>query len=130
MRNYPRALELLQLAERKLTKEVAKDLSPRQKYNVALAASAITIAERELSGAETPWPEELAVLRILYKTLTSETTQKTLETLNNKFAKDIRAGLYDKKDSKQALALELLCNDVLARLDEDNPNYMKAISYE
>tara|TARA_B100000686_G_scaffold351878_1_gene452004 strand:+ start:1116 stop:1508 length:393 start_codon:yes stop_codon:yes gene_type:complete len=128
MRNYPSALELLKLAEQKLTTEVMKNLSNGQRYNLALVASAIAIAKRELSGTETAWLEELEVLRTLYKTVPPETNQKMLKTLNILFARDIRAGLYDEQDSKQKLVLKLLCKDVLARLEEDNPNYARAIS--
>ena len=127
MRNYPDALELLKLAEKKLTKEVMKNLKQDQKYNIALVASAIAIAERELSGTETAWSKELKVLRTLYKNVPRATNLKTLKTLNIKFAKDIRAGSYDEKDS---MVIKLLCEDVLARLEEDNPNYVRAISYE
>ena len=65
MRNRPDARELLDAAERTLSGEVAPDLSNRQRYNVALIASALGIAGRELDGGPMAWPEELAALKEL-----------------------------------------------------------------
>ena len=46
MRNRPNAGELLDIAEKTLTSEVAPDMSNRQRYNVALIASAIAQRDR------------------------------------------------------------------------------------
>ena len=63
MRNRPNAVELLDIAEQTLSGEVAPDMSNRQRYNVALIASAMGIARRELAGGVSAWDEELEPLK-------------------------------------------------------------------
>lgn len=125
MRNRPDARELLEVAERTLSGEVAPDLSNRQRYNVALITAAIGIARRELAGGATAWPGELAALRELCGTDTLESDEKALPRLNRKFAADLRAGIYDEAGAARKAAMTLLREDVLARLAEDSPRYEK-----
>ena len=63
MRSRPNAVELLEIAEQTLSGEIARDLSKRQRYNVALIASAMGIAQRELAGGLSAWDGELDTLR-------------------------------------------------------------------
>jgi hypothetical protein len=125
MRNRPDARELLDAAERTLSGEVAPDLSNRQRYNVALIASALGIAGRELDGGPMAWPEELAALKELYGADGLESDDKALHRLNRKFAADLRAGVYDAPGKERKAATKLLRGDVLARLAEDSPRYSK-----
>jgi len=125
VRNRPNAAELLDIAEKTLTSEVAPDMSKRQRYNVALIASAMGIARRELGGGISAWDGELDTLSALYGADPLETPETTLSRLNRKLAADFRAGVYDKEDTEQKAVLNLLCQDVLARMDEDNPRYEK-----
>jgi hypothetical protein len=125
MRNRPNAVELLDIAEQTLSGEVAPDMSNRQRYNVALIASAMGIARRELAGGVSAWDEELDTLRALYGADALEPPEAALSHLNRKLAADLRAGVYDAKSREQKAALNLLCQDVLARMDEDNPRYEK-----
>ena len=67
MRNRPNAVELLDIAEQTLASEVAPDMSKRQRYNVALIASAMGIARRELGGGISAWDGELDTLSALLK---------------------------------------------------------------
>lgn len=125
MRSRPDARELLDVSERTLAGEVAPDLSNRQRYNVALIAAALGIARRELAGAATAWPNELAALKDLYGADGLETDEAALHRLNRKFAADLRAGVYDAAGRNRKAAAKLLREDVLARLAEDNPRYEK-----
>lgn len=125
MRSRPDARELLEVSERTLSSEVAPDMSTRQRYNVALVTSAIGIARRELAGGPTAWPDELAALKDLYGADGLESDAKALHRLNRKFAADLRAGIYDEPGQNRKAASRLLREDVLARLDEDNPRYEK-----
>ena len=125
MRSRPDALELLDVAVRALAGEVAPDLSSRQRYNIALITAAIGIARRELAGAATAWPDELAALRALYGGDEPESDEPALHRLNRKFAADLRAGNYDEPGANRKTAAKLLREDVLARLAEDNPRYEK-----
>ena len=125
MRNRPDARELLEAAERMLSGEVATDLSNRQRYNVALITSALGIARRELGNGQMAWPEELAALKALYGADGTETDERALHRLNRKFAADLRAGVYDETGKTRLAAQKLLREDVLARLAEDNPGYVK-----
>ena len=125
MRNRPDARELLECAERTLSSEVAPDLSNRQRYNVALIASALGIARRELANGATAWADELAALKELYGADGLETDEKALHRMNRKFAADLRAGVYDETCNARLTAQRLLREDVLARLAEDNPGYVK-----
>lgn len=121
MRDRPRAAELLEIAGKTLAEEVAADLSARQRYNVALVASAVGIARREMEGGLTPWPGERRALEDLYGARNGGTDEEALDRLNRRFAGDLRSGALD--DDPRAAAL--LRNDVLARLAEDNPRYRK-----
>jgi hypothetical protein len=125
MRNRPDARELLEASERTLSSEVATDLSNRQRYNVALITSALGIARRELGNGATAWPEELAALQALYGADGTETDDQALHRLNRKFAADLRAGVYDEAGKTRLAAQRMLREDVLARLAEDNPGYVK-----
>lgn len=125
MRSRPNAVELLEIAERTLADEVATDMSKRQRYNVALITSAMGIARRELAGGLSAWDGELDTLHALYGADPLESPETALSRLNRKLAADFRAGVYDRKGREQKAALNLLCQDVLARLDEDNPRYEK-----
>ena len=128
MRNRPNALELLDIARKTLSEEVAKDMSKRQRYNVALIASAIAIASRELTAGILAWDDELDTLRGLYGGDLAETSDSALARLNRQLAVDLRSGSYDEKSEEQTTVLNLLYRDVLARLDEDNPGYEKLLT--
>ena len=127
MRNRPNAVELISIAEKMLAEEVAPDLTARQRYHVALIASAMGIARRELEGGVSAFRGEIEELRKLYTAMPSEAPQEALDRLNRLFAADLRGGRFDhganERDRKTAMAL--LKNDVLARLAEDNPRYVK-----
>ena len=125
MRNRPNAVELLDIAEQTLTSEVAPDMSKHQRYNVALIASAIGIARRELGGGISSWDGELDTLSALYGADPLETPETTLSRLNRKLAADFRVGVYDEKGKEQKAVFNLLCQDVLARMEEENPRYEK-----
>lgn len=125
MRSRPSAVELIEIAEQTLTGEVAPDLSGRQRYHVALIASAMGIARRELRGGVTAFPGELAALQAFYGEDRRETPSQALDRLNRSFAADFRSGRFDARDRDQRAALALLRDDVLARLAEDNPRYEK-----
>ena len=141
MRSRPNALELIDIAEKTLSGEVAPDLSVRQRYNVALIASALGIAQRELAGASSAWPGERAALEALcgpppngagFRARNragieagNEAADVALDRLNRKFAAELRAGRFDAQGRDRKAAMELLRNDVVARLAEDNPRYVK-----
>jgi hypothetical protein len=125
MRSRPNAAELLEIAEQVLASEVAPDMSKRQRYNVALITSAMGIARRELAGGLCAWPDELNALKALYGAEHREADEEVVRRLNRRFAADLRAGVYDEKGKSRKSALELMREDVLARLAEDNPRYEK-----
>jgi len=125
MRNRPNAVELIEAAEKLLSDEVAPELSKRQRYNVALIASAMGIARRELRGGLSPFRGELAALQALYGRNPDEAPEAALDRLNRRFASDLRAGRFDGNDRDRRAAMTLLREDVFARLAEDNPRYEK-----
>jgi len=125
MRNLPNARELLGIASDTLRDTLATSPSERQRYSFALILSALGIAERELQGAPTPWPNEFSALRNLYTNQNGHRDRVTINGLNRQFANDLRIGMYDQPGSSQNFAHELLREDVLARLAEDNPRYQK-----
>ena len=125
MRNRPNAVELIEAAERLLADEVAPELSNRQRYNVALIASAMGIARRELRGGLSAFPGELGALEQLYGKAPGEAPDASLDRLNRRFAADLRAGRFDGNDRNRRAAMTLLREDVAARLAEDNPRYQK-----
>ncbi|MBI05287.1 MAG: hypothetical protein CMI96_05655 [Pelagibacteraceae bacterium] len=123
MRSRPNARELLDIAEKTLSAEVMPDISERQRYNLALVASAIGIAKRELAGGVFAWEHELDILRALYGDDVMEQPETMLVRLNRQLADELRAGVYDEKNTEQETVLNLLFQDVVARLNEDNPTY-------
>ena len=125
MRSRPNAVELLDIAEQTLTGEVVPDMSKRQRYNVALITSALGIARRELMGGLCAWRHELTALKSLYGAEKCEADEDVLRLLNRRFAADLRAGVYDEKGRRRKAALQLMSEDVRARLAEDNPRYEK-----
>jgi hypothetical protein len=125
MRSRPNAVELLDIAEQTLTGEVVPDMSKRQRYNVALITSALGIARRELMGGLCAWRHELTALKSLYGAEKREADEDVLRLLNRRFAADLRAGVYDEKGRRRKAALQLMSEDVRARLAEDNPRYEK-----
>ena len=125
MRDRPNALELLEMAEETLVDSVTPDLSPRQRYNVALITSAFGIARRELNGETSPWPHELLALEELYRDDQSGSIVANIDNLNRQFAADLRSGIYDRHTASHTKAIKILREDTLARLAEDNPRYQK-----
>ena len=125
MRCRPNALELLEIAGETLAGDVAPDLSNRQRYNVALIASAMGIAQRELRGGVSAWPGELAALEKLYERDGKAEPSQALDLLNRRFAADLRTGRFDTKGRDRKAAIKVLKEDVLARMAEDNPHYQK-----
>ncbi len=125
MRNRPNAVELIEASEKLLADEVAPELSNRQRYNVALIASAMGIARRELRGGLSAFPGELGALETLYGKTPGEAPDISLDRLNRRFAADLRAGRFDGNDRDRRAAMTLLREDVTARLAEDNPRYQK-----
>ena len=125
MRDRPNALELLEMAEETLVDSVTPDLSPRQRYNVALITSALGIARRELKGETSPWPQELAALEEFYQHDQSGSIVANIDNLNRQFAADLRTGIYDRHTANHTKAIKILREDTLARLAEDNPRYRK-----
>ncbi len=129
MRNRPNAVELISVAEKLLSDKVAPDLTERQRYHVALIISAMGIARRELEGGVSAFRGEIEELQRLYTGLlsVSEPSEAALDQLNRLFAADLRAGRFDRgaDERDRKIALALLKNDVLCRLAEDNPRYVK-----
>ncbi len=127
MRNRPNAVELISVAEKLLSNKVAPDLTERQRYHVALISSAMGIARRELEGGVSAFRGEIEELQRLYTVVPSEPPEAALDRLNRLFAADLRAGRFDRgaAERDRKIALALLKNDVLGRLAEDNPRYIK-----
>lgn len=125
MRNRPDAAELLAAAERTLASETALDPAARQRYNVAMAAAAVGIARREIAGGPTAWPDELPALEALYGEAPGDDAAAALGRLNRRFAADLRRGAFEDDGDAREKAKALLRNDVLARLAEDNPRYVR-----
>ena len=128
MRNRPSALELLQIAEETLSNKVTTNIAKEHRYNVAMIVSAIGIARRELAGGRFAWDGELDALQRLYATDIQKPAESTLVNLSSKLASDFRAGVYDESSENHKVALNILIKDVLARLNEDSPRYLKMTS--
>ncbi len=114
MRDRPSGAELAGLAREAPGNEAdqsrrARDIAARE----AAAGAAPLIAERdrlaELYGETTDPAEPMA---------------QALMRLNARFARDLRAGLFDRPGRRRNAALQLLRHSAYARLAETNPDYV------
>ena len=125
MRNLPDAKELIEITRDTLKDTLAAEPSERHRYIFALILSALNIAERELNGSVTAWPREYSALKTLYPDQSALSSSVGIEALHRQFSIDLRRGIYDEPGQNQSLAQDILREDVLARLAEDNPHYIK-----
>ncbi len=114
MRDRPSGAALTQLAlgsesDQSLVR-LARDIAARE----AAAGAAPLIAERD------------HLVRLYGETMdAAEPLAQALMRLNGKFARDLRAGLFDRPGRQRDAALQILRRSANARLAETNPDYVE-----
>jgi hypothetical protein len=88
-----------------------------------LVARALAIAEREASAGQAPFEECRATLAQWYG-------EGDIETLLQRFADDICAGVFDTAGPTRDMALRLLWTATQQKLRESNPEYLAAARAE
>ncbi len=124
MRTLPDAADLLSIAEKTLRDQVTAGVSAGQRYNVAMVAAAMRLARCEIKGGPSAWSGELSSLRSLYGERNGDDTEALLR-LNRRFAQDLRSGAFEIDGGLPEPVINLLVEEVMARLQEDNPGYVR-----
>lgn len=115
MRDKPDAAELLETARNVLVEDLMPDLPREKRYTALMVAAAMAAAAREVEAGDAPLVAKHDALKALYG------TDASLDDLNRRFAKDLRAGRFD---ADPDAALDILRRTVLHRLQECNPRYL------
>jgi hypothetical protein len=132
MRNSPDAAGLLEIARQTVLEDLLELLPEERRYAARMAANAMAIAAREAEAGDADLATELRLLGELYgedevQAAGASLSERVTE-MNRKFAKDIRAGMFDGACATGVRAL--LLAQVRARLRISNPGYLKAAGSE
>lgn len=99
MNDRPTPLELIQIANDTLAREVLPGATPEQLYNLRMIANALGIAARELAAHEQDAADETRGLNVLYNDFKNF---DDLKTRNHQFARDIRSGKFESNKALEA----------------------------
>lgn len=99
MNDRPTPLELIQIANDTLAREVLPDAKPGQLYNLRMIANALGIAARELAAHDKDIADETRGLNLLYNDFKNF---DDLKARNKQFAQDIRRGQFETDIAQQA----------------------------
>lgn len=92
MNDRPTPLELIQIANDTLAREVLPDAKPGQLYNLRMIANALGIAARELAAHDKDIADETRGLNLLYN---DNKNFDDIKARNKQFAQDIRRGQFE-----------------------------------
>jgi len=132
MRNKPDAAALLHVARETLLGELLASLPEERRAAARMVAEAMAIAAREAEAGEADLARELRLLTELYGEATVQSAGGTLKdrihAMNRRFAKDIRAGIFDGACAPGVRAL--LLEQARARLRVSNPEHLRELGLE
>lgn len=128
MRNSPDAAGLLRIARDTLLNELLDALPEERHYAMRMAANALAMAAREAESGDADLVKELRLLSELYGEdavqAAGASLRERIAKMNKRFARDIRDGIFDGACAQGVQAL--LMDQVCARLQISNPNYLEA----
>lgn len=98
MNDRPTPLELIQIANDTLARDVLPTAKPEHLYNLRMIANALGIAARELAAHSQDSADETRGLNLLYNDFKNF---EDLKTRNRQLSKDIRAGNFEASRAQQ-----------------------------
>ena len=99
MNDRPTPLELIQIANDTLSREVLPDAKPEHLYPLRMITNALGIAARELAALDKDISDETRGLNLLYN---DQKHFDDLKARNRQFAHDIRHGRFETDIAQQA----------------------------
>lgn len=99
MNDRPTPLELIQIANDTLAREVLPDARPEQLYPLRMIANALGIAARELAAHDKDIADETRGLNLLYN---DTKNFEDIHARNRQFAQDIRRGAFENNIAREA----------------------------
>lgn len=99
MNDRPTPLELIQIANDTLAREVLPNAKPEQLYPLRMIANALGIAARELAAHDKDIADETRGLNLIYN---DSKNFNELKSRNRQFASDIRTGKFESSRAQEA----------------------------
>lgn len=124
MNDRPTPLELIQIANDTLVREVLPDAKPEQLYNLRMIANALGIAARELAAHDKDIADETRGLNLLYN---DNKNFDDIKARNKQFAQDIRRGQFETDIAQQAQLRQHLIIIARRKLAAAYPKGLQAI---
>jgi hypothetical protein len=135
IRDLPSGAGLLALGRELLLEEILPLLPPERHRELRLVATAMAIAEREAASGDAPAQEIMARLCELYGPLASrplggqdtsglQGDRPIADDLMHRFAAELRAGAFDRCDSRGRKARAILWRLTILKLREGNPGFL------
>jgi aminoglycoside phosphotransferase (APT) family kinase protein len=118
IRDVPSGAGLLALGREWLIDEVLPLLPAERHRDLRVVATAMAIAEREAAAGDAPAREIALLLREFYGRADSG------GALLRRFAADLRAGAFERCDSRAAAARAILWRLTILKLREGNPGFL------
>ena len=133
MFDKPNRVDLLEIANETLQREILPHLQDEQRHAGLMVASAIATAMREISGDRSHEPVRRVLDRFanLYGQHNVHHAggdgEERIQTLNRHLVRDIRDGKFDEDPTEPIFAL--LMEQALQRLLLSNPSFVEASEY-
>jgi aminoglycoside phosphotransferase (APT) family kinase protein len=129
IRDLPDGAGLLALGRELLLERMLPLLPPQWHRELRLVATAMAIAEREAASGEAPSREIAALLRDFYKTPVScsrggPEAGSPEDGLLRRFAADLRAGAFERCESRGRFARAIMWRLTILKLREGNPGFL------
>jgi hypothetical protein len=121
VRDLPTGPALLALARDVLLNELLPLLPPTAHLEARLVANSMAIAEREALSGAAPAQGILDELEELYGEGGGDE-----QVLLRRFARDLRAGVFEKGEPRERHAREILWRLTIAKLHDTNPRFLNA----
>lgn len=99
MNDRPTPLELIQIANDTLAREVLPNAKPEQLYPLRMIANALGIAARELAAHDKDATDETRGLNLIYN---DSKNFDDLKSRNRQFASDLRRGTFESSRAQEA----------------------------
>ena len=120
MRHEPDAANLLAAARDVLRDSIIPGLSGAARYDALMVANAVAIAARQIAAGDRPLEEARERLAALYGA-----PDATLAELEDRFARDLRAGVFDAPSEARAAAFDHLWKASCSTAAESNPKALR-----
>ena len=133
MFDKPNRVELLEIANETIRREILPHLQGKQRYAGLMVSSAIATAMREISGDLSHEPRRRVLDRFtdlygLDKVHHPDGDgEERIQTINRNLVRDIRGGKFDEQPT--GLIFTLLMEQALQRLSLSNPGFVEASKY-